>query len=168
MVGPPFAVHPTPACAARGSSVNLASMDRNRKLLWADALAYPAQGPALLTLAVLSLLRLLGYVPAWGWLLDLLLWVAMYRYAADVLWQSANGRDDAPEGYNADTQAGWTMLIAQFVPGATLLVYGLVIAWSGAVYFLGAKITNRVKGPSMFGAVTGQATSWLKKTFKRE
>src|SRR6187549_977154 len=78
MAGPPFAAHPTPACAARGSSGNLASMDRNRKLLWADALAYPAQGPALLTLAVLSLLRLLGYVPAWGWLLDLLLWVAMY------------------------------------------------------------------------------------------
>ena len=114
-------------------------MDRNRKLLWADALAYPAQGPALLTLAVLSLLRLLGYVPAWGWLLDLLLWVAMYRYAADVLWQSANGRDDAPEGYNADTQAGWSMLIAQFVlivfavgigvflgPGAGVAALGLV------------------------------------------
>ncbi|HET7842508.1 MAG TPA: hypothetical protein VFL14_00035, partial [Xanthomonadales bacterium] len=103
-------------------------MDRNRKPLWADAIAYPAQGPALLTLAVLSLLRLLAYVPAWGALLDLLLWVALYRYAADVLWQSANGRDDAPEGYNADTQAGWSMMLAQFVL--------LVLAW-GIGVFLG-------------------------------
>ena len=60
------------------------------------------------------------------------------------------------------------MLVAQFVPGMTLLVYGLVIAWSAAVYFLGAKITSKVKGPSWFGAVTGQATSWVKKTLKRE
>ena len=114
-------------------------MDRNRKPLWADALAFPAQGPALFTLVLLSLLRLLAYVPAWGWLLDLLLWVAMYRYAVDVLWQSANGRDDASEGYNADAGAGWAMLLAQFVllvlafavghflgPGAGLAALGLV------------------------------------------
>jgi hypothetical protein len=60
------------------------------------------------------------------------------------------------------------MLVAMFVPGANLVVYGLVIAWSAAVYFLGAKITSKVKGPSWFGAVTGQATSWVKKAFKRE
>jgi hypothetical protein len=60
------------------------------------------------------------------------------------------------------------MLIAQFVPGITLLVYGLVIAWSAAVYFLGAKITNRVKGPSWLGMATGQASSWVKKVLKRD
>jgi hypothetical protein len=103
------------AAAARAPPRYPPPMDRNRKPLWIDALAYPAQGPALLTLVVLSLLRVLAYVPAWGWLLDILLWVAMYRYAADVLWQSANGRDDAPEGYNADTEAGWTLLWTQFV-----------------------------------------------------
>jgi hypothetical protein len=103
-------------------------MDRNRKPLWADALAFPSQGPALLTLVVLSLLRLLAYVPAWGWLLDLLLWVALYRYAVDVLWQSANGRDDASEGYNADTGAGWAMLLAQLV---------LLVVAFGVGHFLG-------------------------------
>lgn len=60
------------------------------------------------------------------------------------------------------------LLVAQFVPGLTLAVYALVLAWSAAVYFLGAKITNRVKGPSWLGAVTGQASAWVKKTLKRE
>ncbi len=61
------------------------------------------------------------------------------------------------------------LLIAQFVPipGLSLAIYALVIAWSAAVYFLGAKISSRVKGPGMFGVVTGQASSWFKKTFKR-
>lgn len=57
------------------------------------------------------------------------------------------------------------MLIAMFVPGATMLVYGLVIAWSAAVYFLGAKISQRANGPSWFSGVTGQASSWAKKLF---
>lgn len=63
------------------------------------------------------------------------------------------------------------MLVAMFVPGANLVVYGLVIAWSAAVYFLGGKITERAKGgPSIlggaFGAATGlvgQAKSWVSK-----
>jgi hypothetical protein len=59
------------------------------------------------------------------------------------------------------------LLVAQFVPGLTLAVYALVIAWSAAVYFLGAKITNRVKGPSWLGGVTGQATSWARKLMKK-
>lgn len=62
------------------------------------------------------------------------------------------------------------MLVATFIPGATLVVYALVLAWSAAVYFLGAKITERTKGPSMlggaFGAATGlvgQAKAWVSK-----
>jgi hypothetical protein len=59
------------------------------------------------------------------------------------------------------------MLVAQFVPGLTLAVYALVVAWSAAVYFLGAKITNRIKGPSWLSGVTGTASAWVKKTLKR-
>ncbi len=59
------------------------------------------------------------------------------------------------------------MLVAMFVPHANLVVYGLVIAWSAAVYFLGAKITERTKGPSMLGGVAsgivGQAKAWVGK-----
>ncbi len=60
------------------------------------------------------------------------------------------------------------VIVAQFVPGLSLAVYALVIAWSLAVYFLGAKITNRVNGPSWFGVAKGQATAWARKFTKRD
>jgi hypothetical protein len=60
------------------------------------------------------------------------------------------------------------MLVAQFVPGMTLIVYALVIAWSAAVYFLGAKITARTKAPGWLSAVTGQASGMVKKLFKKD
>jgi hypothetical protein len=57
------------------------------------------------------------------------------------------------------------LLIANFVPGLTLAVYALVLAWSAALYFVGAKIaasSKKGKG-SWFGGVTGQATAWARK-----
>jgi hypothetical protein len=61
------------------------------------------------------------------------------------------------------------LLIAMFVPipGITLTIYALVVAWSAAVYFLGAKITQRTSGPGWFTGVTGQATSWARKLMKK-
>ena len=61
------------------------------------------------------------------------------------------------------------LLVAMFVPipGITLVIYALVIAWSAAVYFLGAKITQRTSGSGWLGAVTGQATSWARKLMKK-
>ncbi len=59
------------------------------------------------------------------------------------------------------------MIVATFIPGATLVVYALVLAWSAAVYFLGAKITARTTGPSWFSAATGQAQSWAKKLMNK-
>ncbi len=61
------------------------------------------------------------------------------------------------------------LLIAMFVPipGITLTIYALVIAWSAAVYFLGAKITQRTSGPGFLAGVTGQAASWARKFMKK-
>jgi hypothetical protein len=61
------------------------------------------------------------------------------------------------------------LLAAQFIPipGLSLAIYALVIAWCAAVYFLGSKISSRVKGPSWMTAATGTAGSYLKKLFKR-
>ena len=62
------------------------------------------------------------------------------------------------------------MLVATFIPGATLVVYALVVAWAAAVYFLGSKITERTKGPGFLGGaigaasgVVGQAKAWVAK-----
>jgi hypothetical protein len=59
------------------------------------------------------------------------------------------------------------LLVAQFVPvpGLSLAIYALVIAWSVAVYFLGSKISARAKGPGWLSMATGQASSWAKKIF---
>lgn len=59
------------------------------------------------------------------------------------------------------------LLVAMFVPipGITLAIYALIIAWSAAVYFLGAKISERQSGPSLFSGVVGQAKSQLRSWF---
>jgi hypothetical protein len=61
------------------------------------------------------------------------------------------------------------LLVAMFVPipGITLAIYALVVAWCAAVYFLGAKITQRATGPSWLSGMTGQATSWARKIMKK-
>jgi hypothetical protein len=61
------------------------------------------------------------------------------------------------------------LLVATFVPipGITLAIYALVLAWCAAVYFLGAKITQRQATPGWFAGATAQAGSWLHKLIKR-
>lgn len=57
------------------------------------------------------------------------------------------------------------------VPGITIAIYALIVAWSAAVYFLGSKITERTAqkpgASSWFDGVAGQATSWARKIMKK-
>jgi hypothetical protein len=64
------------------------------------------------------------------------------------------------------------------IPGITITVYALIVAWVGAVYFLGAKLTRdphaaKAKSPAGRAAMgwldgmAGQATSWAKKIMKK-
>jgi hypothetical protein len=61
------------------------------------------------------------------------------------------------------------LLLAAFVPGLTLAVYALVLAWSAALYFLGAKIagSSRKGGGGWLGGMTGQATAWARKLMSK-
>ena len=64
------------------------------------------------------------------------------------------------------------LIVASFVPGLTLAVYALVLAWSAALYFLGAKIAGASRkgggaGGGWLGAVRGQATAWARKLMSR-
>lgn len=61
------------------------------------------------------------------------------------------------------------LLVAMFlpIPGLTIAIYALIIAWSAAVYFLGGKIAKRAAGPSRLDAVTGLASSWVRKLMKK-
>jgi hypothetical protein len=56
------------------------------------------------------------------------------------------------------------LILASFVPGLTIGVYALVLAWSAALYFLGPKISaSAKKGDGLFGGVSGQAMAWARK-----
>ncbi len=64
------------------------------------------------------------------------------------------------------------LLLANFVPGMTLTVYALVIAWTAALYFFGPKISkasgSKGVGNGMLGGITGtvgSAAAWAKKMF---
>jgi hypothetical protein len=58
------------------------------------------------------------------------------------------------------------LLVSAFVPGLTLAVYALVLAWSAALYFLGAKLSKKTPGAGLGSAASlvNQASSWLRKT----
>jgi hypothetical protein len=68
---------------------------------WRDALHYPLSEAALATNLVLVGFRLLASVlPVWGLPLHALTWFWLYKYGLEALAASAEGRDDAPEGWS--------------------------------------------------------------------
>jgi hypothetical protein len=58
------------------------------------------------------------------------------------------------------------LLISIVVPGMSLAVYALVIAWAAALYFFGPKISKATGQSSMLGGTFGQAKSWATALFK--
>lgn len=58
---------------------------------------YPLQGAAFWSLLALTLCTLLGAIPGVGWILSLVTWLAVYRYAFEILRHTANGHPGAPE-----------------------------------------------------------------------
>jgi hypothetical protein len=61
------------------------------------------------------------------------------------------------------------LFVAMFVPvpGITLAIYALVVAWCAALYFLGAKITQRAQAPGWVAELTGNAVNWVRKLTRR-
>ncbi len=98
-------------------------------------LAYPLQSEALLTISVLAALRVLGYLPGVGWIINLLITVAVLRYAAAVLVASANGDTDAPSGYSTPDSVGWVVLRVQILLiGISILAF-FIAAYMGLGWF---------------------------------
>lgn len=87
---------------------------------------YPLQREALLTVVLLGIARVVGYVPAIGWLLNLFVTIAMLRYAGEVLFRSANGRLDAPTGLNVDDARGWDLFRTQVALFVLMLFAGFL------------------------------------------
>ncbi|MDB4952740.1 MAG: hypothetical protein JWO36_309 [Myxococcales bacterium] len=55
------------------------------------------------------------------------------------------------------------LLIAMVVPGMSLAVYALVVAWAAALYFFGPKISKATGQSGLLGGTFGQAKSWAAK-----
>ncbi|MCX7556735.1 hypothetical protein OS187_07850 [Xanthomonadaceae bacterium JHOS43] len=98
-----------------------------------DIARYPFRGGALVSLFVFSLGGLLGLLPGLiGLILGLVVWVASYRYAFEILVRTANGQMDAPE-IATHTDSGvvwrfillWLLYVVLFV--ACLLIGGIAL-----------------------------------------
>ncbi|HEY0333184.1 MAG TPA: DUF4013 domain-containing protein [Stenotrophomonas sp.] len=71
---------------------------------------FPLQGAALWSLIALTLCSLLTLLPGIGWLLNIVVALATYRYAFEVLRHTANGHAGAPDyGLDLDDGAIWRM-----------------------------------------------------------
>lgn len=95
-------------------------------------LAYPLQSEALLTISVLAVLRVLGYVPGMGWVLNIIITAALFKYAAEVLSNTANGNMEAPNGYGTPDSVGWTVLKVQVLMWILAIVLVIVLTEMGA------------------------------------
>ncbi|TLY49248.1 MAG: hypothetical protein E6K53_14270 [Gammaproteobacteria bacterium] len=74
---------------------------------------YPLRGDALMTIGLLALGRLFTLLPL-GWLINLAIWVGVYKYAFEVLRNSANGRTEPPVGsLNVDESMGRRAILLQ-------------------------------------------------------
>jgi EamA domain-containing membrane protein RarD len=63
------------------------------------------------------------------------------------------------------------LIVASIVPGMSLAVYALVLAWSAALYFFGPKISKASGKSSMLGNVGGSisfARDWAKRVIGRK
>lgn len=90
---------------------------------------YPLQTPVLLMIAGLAVARLLKHMPGRiGTLLDLVVLAALYKFAADVLLRTANGRMDPPSGYKADEGEGWEVLKLQILFAVLMIAVAILTA----------------------------------------
>jgi hypothetical protein len=90
---------------------------------------YPLKSAALMTLLALTFCRLVLYLP-FGWIFNLFVWFAVYKYAVAVLRRTADGHEDPPEVSWDDEMAGrWQialLVIFMFIAFALFLLFGPV------------------------------------------
>ena len=76
---------------------------------------YPAHPHALLTIGVLALCHLVGHLP-FGFILDLFVWIAVYKYAFECLRATADGRMEPPElAVSVEDSLGWDQIKLQVI-----------------------------------------------------
>ena len=95
-------------------------------------LAYPLHSEALLTISLLAGLRLLGFLPGVGWLVNIVITAALLKYAAEVLSSTANGNMEAPSGYSSPDSLGWVILKVVILLWLMLALAAIILIVTGA------------------------------------
>jgi hypothetical protein len=63
------------------------------------------------------------------------------------------------------------LFVANFVPGLSITVYALVLAWAAALYFFGPRIAKASGQSGLLGGMggaVGQAQAWARKFLGRK
>ena len=108
---------------------------------WPEILRYPLQPAALSTIVAIAVAHLVTHLPV-GWIFDLAVWAAFFKYAFEVLRWSANGRAQAPEisftVSDAIARYGVLLLVsAQLLLVLLALIFGAAAAFvAGLVLML--------------------------------
>lgn len=113
---------------ARNSNPTRLDPDAPLAVRLAQALLFPLQGAALAAVIGLSLsLIVAGMVPVLGWLLQLVVWAASFKYALDVLEAAAHGSAEAPEIALTDNGAGGSLLLLAHMLALLCIVLASVL-----------------------------------------
>ena len=104
---------------------------------WPKIVAYPLQLGALSTCVAIAVAHVVTLLPL-GFILDLLVWAAFFKYAFEVLRWSANGRDEAPEISLtvSDGVARYAMLL--LVLSEVLIIFVAMLYGTVAAFVVGA------------------------------
>jgi len=101
---------------------------RSYKERWPEIFVYPLQPGALSTIVALALSHLVAHIPL-GFILDLFVWFAFFKYGFEVVRWSANGRAEAPEisftvGDSVARYATLLLVLAEVAMLMTAVLYG--------------------------------------------
>lgn len=114
---------------------------------WPQILRYPAHPAALSTVVALAAAHLVILLPGVGWLLDLLVWAAFFKYGFEVLRWSANGRDAPPEISLTVSDAIGTYAVLLLILIEVMLIF--FERWYGVYAALGVGIALMFAMPAM-------------------
>lgn len=131
---------------------------------------YPLRGAAFYTVLVLTLCSVLGFLPLIGRLVALLVWLAAYKYAFEILRATADGHEDPPESaLKVANGVVWRLLAMQLIYIVAILLATLFggpivgLAAIAAIVFLqpgcimslaiDGSLTNALNPATAFGIV---------------
>ncbi len=123
-----------------------------------DALRYPLRASALPALVAFTLAHYLALLPVAGWLLELVIWAATYRYALECLRHSANGFAQPPE--IAEPGQGGLALVAILL-WSILLTLAVKLHFGGGAWLVSALVAVTLPAIAMSLALDGSITHAL-------